>query len=423
MNSKYLLFLCCVIPTFLMFSNYLWLSVNKIEKSWKEFETKVLKHISEDSICKSLISINTSYFSDLKESIDFERSLKGFKKSKLGLPSLYNDFISELSKRWPNSYEIKNFHSTTSDGFRFNKKDLLTNITTWPFADCKVHPYTAEDFKTCAVDHKMKTGKPLRISFLGDSVIRYIMEEMVRFSKDILNVRYGNKTEGELDKFLEIFFFDKKFKSNLNLIGKNVEFRLYWAPYLIKNRTKLYNGRMQGARDLLYEWANVLEDNVKDPIPNILYIGTGLWNFKFQPSFEAMSNYIAMIKEIAPFLQKISKRTQIIWHVHPTYYRVGKISSEPWHSILAWMNQLSYLNLGHIKNIWFWDTLAIIMSKEKSNCRKLVNLIKNTLLFPLEFQCHDPCHPGVESRKQGVNLILNVLCNPILRFQDEYCCK
>ncbi|KAL7648364.1 UNVERIFIED_CONTAM: hypothetical protein RMT77_000270 [Armadillidium vulgare] len=378
-------------------------------------------YISKTDSCKSLISINTKWLSDLRDKDkNFASVLESFQKSKNGLPYLPDKFLFEAAKELNNSYSLYSL----KDKISFYFTDIWSSIRKWPFSPCNVFQYEPQDVKQCFDRYSVITQNRLRIAFLGDSMIRPIMEEIVKYVIDEVKLRHCNSSEDVRDAFLEDYFLDKKFKSNICLHGNGIELRLYWASYIMNPVSKNGSSKYQGAKEILYSWALKKEDPRIDPIPDILYIGTGMWNFKLVGNVDdGIDDHLKHVNELFPLLDKISQRTQIFWHVHPTFLYLKKFSAFFRDSGLHWMNQISYMNLFKNEKIWFWETLAVFSVKEKLQCVNLINAFESSRILPFQFRCHEVDHPGLAARRTGINMIFNVACNRILNIKENHCCQ
>ncbi|KAL7648389.1 UNVERIFIED_CONTAM: hypothetical protein RMT77_000295 [Armadillidium vulgare] len=394
----------------------------------KEYEEDSVRELLPINIgCKSLISINSASINTLrKKSINFEKLLNDFRHStRRRLPVIAaNKFLFEISKTLQSEFRVESLKVGEKLNFSFEFNNSWSSSNRWPFSSCDSFQYKPKDVGRCFTEFQRSHNKTLRIAFVGDSMIRSVLEGIVLFIKDEVKLKHFNISEDLKETFKPTYFIDKKFKRNIVLANEGIEFRFYWATYIMQNANPNESSKLQGAKELLQKWAYQNEHQHTDPVPDILYIGTGMWNFTLgDNTLQTLDEHIVMIKQLNLLLDKISKRTLILWHIHPTYlwFTTHKVSLRE--EGLSWMNQLAYLYLSKNDKIWLWDSYAAFALKEKLECQDLVNVFENKSVMPQQFRCFDSLHPGIAAQRVAVNMIFNVACNRVLGIKGSYCCQ
>lgn len=334
------------------------------------------------------------------------------------------NFMFDLARYIPTSYHLDFQTRHKFENHSESKKNMSEIFTAKPlpvlfqngFVSCDVFNYSVSDIKKCTNSFKITTGQPLRIYFIGDSIIRVIMEEIVRQTHAELRLKFKGPFELNLKKN----FLDHKLKINIPISGDGIEYRLYWAPFLEKNRNP-NNVASQGIKDLLKLWAN--EDNYtklqEHPLPDIIYMGTGYWKSTRMNNLASIEEYLEGLRVLKDSILKISQKVRILWHFHHLvekwmFYILNPVGS------LSTMNQISWLKFVSSR-VWIWESLAAFQVKEKKEC---LFYSKNNLthLLPMSWTCSDVVHPGKITSQFGVNMIWNLACNRMLGLKKNFCC-
>lgn len=387
-----------------------------------------------DCQCQSLFTLNACNNDD-------SPNMNGIPIKKTKWRSLMNEFnryrqgdeyvniqesLFDLIRYIPKSYNVDftlhndstNNRNVTSQN---NKRFIIIKPQRVPFQNgfvsCGVYNYTAPEIGKCVRKFKSQFGRPLRIYFMGESIIRNIMEEIIRLTQDELDLKLGNSFKLNIAEI----FLDQKVKVNVLISGEGIEFRLYWAPYLEKkiNSNKRW---FQGAKDILESWANgVYIENFTHPIPDILYIGSGFWDAAQQSSIDSINTFAKTQQVLKEILIKLSKKVRILWRFHHIvenweFNLINNIIPA-----LNYMNQLSWRDFKH-SNIWIWETLSAFTTKEKLECsyyKKSKILLK---YLPPPWKCFDSTHPGKMASQFAINMIWNLACNRVSALKENFCC-
>lgn len=355
--------------------------------------------------------------------------MKSLEEFRNGGSVLMDEVLLHLARYVPQSFVLKlPFKNEASELKRkLYEKVVTSNETKLPiktkivlthtgFPSCSVHQYSPLDVVRCANLFQDDHNRPLRIYFVGDSMIRSIMEEMVQETHKHLNFTFINGSQITLN--VEEHFLDQKLKMNIPLRGNGLELRLYWAPNLEANETSL-NSKMEGAKTLLENLVyGTAQELYKNPLPDILYIGGGIWDAIGESPLDATEGTINRMNSLLSLLERLSKKVQILWHFHPL---LKKWMKKPviHEGSLQLSNQVHWLYLKKLR-IWIWDSLGPLSTREMFDCRRLQELgVLESL--PSEWKCLDKVHPGKFVRKSGANMLWNLACNKILNLKDKCC--
>ncbi|XP_045131127.1 uncharacterized protein LOC123516093 [Portunus trituberculatus] len=284
-----------------------------------------------------------------------------------------------------------------------------------PLLPCALHHYAPQDVATCARRHLAATGSPLRLAFVGDSLVRNTLQEMVRSTRGALHYRVEGGDEDEALRFLDM---PAKYDTPVQADGLDLSF--HWSAFLHKPRN-FTDVTHQGARDLLEAWAaGRAGPRAGDgPPPNVVCASSGMWDTSLEDDDEAVEGFVNTLNVMGPVLQALARRVRVLWHVH------GPI--KPWlatrgvpNAALDMMNVASWKRLGG-GDVWLWDSRTVLALRQYTECRALHRAGLDALV-PREWGCRDFQHPGKDVERAAVNMIWNLACNARLALHHSHCC-
>lgn len=400
---------------------------------WKKNQ-KVSKQnfFPSDCKCQSLFTLNACNNSNPPNmngiqipKAKWQIFMKQINKYRQGEPVEFHKIFFDLARYLKNSYYIeyqpkKQSPKSNKSRIQANKGSSFIKPQQVPFQNglvsCGVYRYTTPEIGKCVKKFKRQFGEPLRIYFMGESIIRNIMEEFIRQTRDELNLKIDKSFHLNIEKLL-----GKKIKVNVVVAGEGIEYRFYWSPFLEKNKN-LNDPWQQGAKDVLEFWANNTRKYLKNsthPMPDILYIGDGFWNANQNSNVESLDIYVNEQQILKKLLIKLSKEVQILWRFH--HMVEGWAKRDPnIITALNFMNQISWTEFKHSK-VWIWETLSLFTTKEKREC-SYYKISKLQNFLPLSWKCYDDEHPGKIAVQYAFTAIWNLACNRILDLKQNLCC-
>ena len=326
------------------------------------------------------------------------------------LHSIYKD----LSKYFSSGYKVTwNLNSTFLQSSVAPKKSLFnakysTSLDeTLPYIPCSLAAYPTLNVKSCIENINKHLKRSLRIAFVGDSVARLLLEDLVRDYKKVFDFHFA---DSRYNLTLEEHFLDHKIKDSIPIFGRGLQLRFYWAPFLERS-TKQVKNQHPGAKEHLVRWAeNTAKEN---DFPDLLILSSGMWSFSHYDYSEAFDNHLNMLNKLRSTLQKLARETKTLWLAMPPIKpwlekKYLKSSSD---FIIEIINTLTKHFLRHTE-IWFWDSLNPIIYKEINECHSFLYMqSKHNVHIPEEWRCSNFCHGGRRAMSMGVKLLWNLLCN------------
>ncbi|CAL4078384.1 unnamed protein product [Meganyctiphanes norvegica] len=378
---------------------------------------------TKDCNCKSLFTIGACGIDKLEDVMPFDTgwktALSGLNAARKYANMEMMPHLATLARYLPQLFTL---NVTLEDDDRFSLNLNTTpsrSMTKLPFVSCNIHQYTSDEVDRCTKEYKRLTGEPLRVAFVGDSRIRNTMQQMIRKLHAKVALKAGNE---DIDMDLSTFL-DTKVKLNLPIRGDAIELRLHWSAYLDEVRVvDQLDPRVahQGARDLLEAWVYGNFTEKDGPPPHLIYMSNGLWETNMNDDDVAVEESMTTMKTMRPLLNKLSRMSQILWHMHGPFKDWIAIRNKPTYA-LDMMNRMSWKYLRDT-NIWLWDTRTVLTLKERTECQALheANLTRKV---PWYWGCSDFQHAGMDVEDATGNMIWNLACNKILNFSPDKCCS
>ncbi|KAF5901224.1 N-acetylneuraminate 9-O-acetyltransferase, partial [Clarias magur] len=240
----------------------------------------------------------------------------------------------------------------------------------WQPYGCMMHKYKSIEAKAC-LNNK-------RIAFIGDSRVRQLFYSFVQ----IINAEIreeGNKHEN-------IPFTDRESSVNVDFL---------WHAE-VNNSLK----------EQLTSWT---EPSSK---PDVIIIGAATWSIKLHSgSSESLLQYKANLTSIAAPLEKLTEHSEIFWVVQGPVHE--KVLSE---------NRKMITN----EQIDLYNAAALsTLNGSKRNAKARVKFLQASRQAAMETitQSEDGLHLPVSARNVGAMVLMNSICNNILKPIDGSCCQ
>ncbi|KAM6903155.1 N-acetylneuraminate (7)9-O-acetyltransferase [Lycodopsis pacificus] len=241
----------------------------------------------------------------------------------------------------------------------------------WQPYGCMMHKYKSIEAKICLAEK--------RVAFVGDSRIRQLFYSFVKII-DPERREDGNKHE---DISFEVA------SSSLN-----VDFLWYpEANHLMKER--------------LISWTN--EGSAK---PDVVILGAATWSIKLHSgSSETLQQYKVNLTAIAAHLEKLADHAEVYW-----------VLQDPVNEAVLSENRKMITN----QQLELYNEAAVdVLNGSKRNGRSRVKVLAASRQAALETiaQSDDGLHLPESTRNVGAMVLMNSLCNKLLRPIDGSCCQ
>ncbi|XP_054461397.1 N-acetylneuraminate 9-O-acetyltransferase isoform X3 [Anoplopoma fimbria] len=254
---------------------------------------------------------------------------------------------------------------------RLLSKGRYLGENVWQPYGCMMHKYKSIEAKTCLAEK--------RVAFVGDSRIRQLFYSFIKII-DPERREDGNKHE------------DISFEVETSSV--NVDF--LWYPEA--------NNSM---KERLISWTH--EGSAK---PDVVILGAATWSIKLHSgSSETLEQYKANLTAIAVHLEKLADHGEVYWVLQDPVNE--EVLSENRKMITN--QQLELYN----------EVAADVLNSSKRNGRSRVKLLAASRQAALETitQSDDGLHLPESTRNVGAMVLMNSLCNKLLRPIDGSCCQ
>nr|XP_019946256.1 PREDICTED: CAS1 domain-containing protein 1 [Paralichthys olivaceus] len=241
----------------------------------------------------------------------------------------------------------------------------------WQPYGCMMHKYKSIEAKTCLADK--------RVAFVGDSRIRQLFYSFVKII-DPERREDGNKHE-------DISFEEESSSVNVDFL---------WYPEA--------NNSM---KERLISWTH--EASVK---PDVVILGAATWSIKLHSgSSETLQQYKVNLTAIALHLERLADHGEVYWVLQDPVNE--EVLSENRKMITN--QQLELYN----------EAAANVLNSSKRSGRSRVKLLAASRQAALETiaQSDDGLHLPESTRNVGAMVLINSVCNKLLRPIDGSCCQ
>ncbi|KAL7381853.1 hypothetical protein ABVT39_012362 [Epinephelus coioides] len=241
----------------------------------------------------------------------------------------------------------------------------------WQPYGCMMHKYKSIEAKTCLAKKQ--------VAFIGDSRIRQLFYSFIKII-DPAQREDGNKHE-------DISFDDERSSVNVKFL---------WYPEA--------NNSM---KERLISWT--YEGSAK---PDVVILGAATWSIKLHSgSSESLQKYKLNLTTIAVHLDKLAEHGEVYWVLQDPVNE--EVLSESRKVITN--SQLEMYN----------DAAVDVLNSSKRYGRSRVKLLAASRQAALETisQSVDGLHLPESTRNVGAMVLMNSLCNKIIRPIDGSCCQ
>ncbi|XP_034748175.1 N-acetylneuraminate 9-O-acetyltransferase [Etheostoma cragini] len=241
----------------------------------------------------------------------------------------------------------------------------------WQPYGCMMHKYKSIEAKTCLAEK--------RVAFVGDSRIRQLFYSFIKII-DPERREDGNKHE-------DIPFEDESSSVNVDFL---------WYPEA--------NNSM---KERLTSWTH--EGSTK---PDVVILGAATWSIKLRSgSSETLVQYKTNLTAIAVHLEKLADHGEVYW-----------VLQDPVNEEVLSENRKMITN----QQLELYNEVAVgVLNGSKRNTRSRVKLLAASRQAALETitQSDDGLHLPESTRNVGAMILMNSVCNKLLRPIDGSCCQ
>ncbi|XP_063596143.1 uncharacterized protein LOC134773003 [Penaeus indicus] len=226
-------------------------------------------------------------------------------------------------------------------------------------------------------------------------------------------------------------------ESDVALESYELRVTLVWAPLASAVVSPLAEERMRV--DKLKEWEK------QEVIPDVIVVGFGTWMMlmkKFKDELVPYTEAEYLVRPIVSQLTHLAARTPVLWW-HQSRYRwfnfEDNIAGEEkedllWHKKVD-INQFSdgipfmdaWLWLTSLRGtgMWQWDSTVPFNLANHRECLRLRSsgLAEEKIYYGKWWNCQDVHHSSYETNADEIQMLLNLLCNPYLAPDSQYCCS
>ncbi|KAG7175059.1 uncharacterized protein LOC121858707 [Homarus americanus] len=389
--------------------------------SWRLNSSRFRVQLPDTCECRSMFTVGACGLEGVAEmragDAAWVRAVKGLGIARTQLDETMMPHLATLARYMPQVFTANVTSATAASSHVKIEADphLTRAATSLPFLPCEVHLYTPAEVLTCTRRYLAHTGAPLRIAFVGDSRVRNTMQQMIRGTLHHLQYRLEGDTHAMNDT---LGFLDSKAKVNIPVVGDGLHLRLHWSTFLHRQRQPDDVSR-QGARDLLEAWASGTPGPQDGPVPDIIYVTSGLWDTSMSSGDEAVSDFMYTLQVMTPILNKLARRSRVLWHVHGPIKAWLAIREVP-NGALDMINRAAWAKLGH-GGVWLWDSHTVMMLRQHTECRAL-HQAGLAPLTPTSWGCRDFQHAGKDVEDGATNMLWNLACNALLHLPQHHCC-
>ncbi|XP_051245734.1 N-acetylneuraminate 9-O-acetyltransferase [Dicentrarchus labrax] len=241
----------------------------------------------------------------------------------------------------------------------------------WQPYGCMMHKYKSIEAKTCLAEK--------RVAFVGDSRIRQLFYSFIKVI-DPERREDGNKHE-------DISFEDESSSLNVDFL---------WYPEA--------NNSM---KERLISWTH--EASAK---PDVVILGAATWSIKLHSgSSETLQQYKVNLTALAVHLEKLADHGEVYW-----------VLQDPVNEEVLSDNRKMITN----QQLELYNEAAVdVLNSSKRNSRSRVKLLAASRQAAMETitQSDDGLHLPESTRNVGAMILMNSVCNKLLRPIDGSCCQ
>ncbi|KAE8282125.1 N-acetylneuraminate 9-O-acetyltransferase [Larimichthys crocea] len=241
----------------------------------------------------------------------------------------------------------------------------------WQPYGCMMHKYKSIEAKTCLAEK--------RVAFVGDSRIRQLFYSFIKII-DPERRENGNKHE-------DISFEDESSSVNVDFL---------WYPEA--------NNSM---KERLISWTR--EASAK---PDVVILGVATWSIKLHSgSSETLQQYRVNLTAMAVYLDRLADHGEVYW-----------VLQDPVNEDVLSDNRRMITN----QQLELYNEAAVdVLNSSKRNSRSRVKLLAASRQAAIETitQSGDGLHLPESTMNVGAMVLMNSVCNKLLRPIDGSCCQ
>nr|XP_027239244.1 uncharacterized protein LOC113830238 [Penaeus vannamei] len=225
--------------------------------------------------------------------------------------------------------------------------------------------------------------------------------------------------------------------SDVPLESYELRVTLVWAPLASVVHSPLTSEKMKINK--LKEWEK------QEVIPDVIVVGFGTWMLLMKKTKDELVPYTEaehLIRPLVSQLTHLSARTRVLWW-HQSRYRwfnfendiagndvetflwQKKIDMNQFSDGIPFMDAWLWLTSLRGTGMWQWDSTVPFNLANHRECLLLRSsgLHEENMYFGRWWNCQDVHHSSYETNQDEIQMLLNLLCNPYLAPDSQYCCS
>ncbi|MPC24776.1 hypothetical protein E2C01_017870 [Portunus trituberculatus] len=286
-----------------------------------------------------------------------------------------------------------------------------------PYVPCEIAPYTDPASVAACFRARLAHQDTLWIFFMGDSKIRYLFFEFLARSDDelqyLVKLENGTKSFAEIDR--------KNFKLKVDMEASSTKLPGLLVSFQFREFNDEMGSKIRGSAEVkqLARWAAGQE-----ALPHLLVISKTTRVIMTSQSRRKMFTAHGKLRLFsmshgdpaydwgeAVFLHYLRRDSR---HFPPPS-RHGRHVSQPRDHLVPDMED---------SGVWWWDTTLPLSLAENRECEELYlrGLEHSPTYSSYILKCTDDIHAGGVTLGDQVTMLLNLVCNSVLRARDGLCC-
>ncbi|CAG0888565.1 unnamed protein product [Darwinula stevensoni] len=277
------------------------------------------------------------------------------------------------------------------------------------YPHCSFKRFRSSETKTC-LHARRSSGLSAKFLFVGDSRVRNRFTALLNLSREMdIIVNYNRKDWVRLDDYL---YPMKRVHDDIEAQSRKdhgVRFKFLWAPNFTEPIFLYLKGILKVPTTF---W------------PAVVVVGGGMWDVahltKNQSTISMEQNFLESLDKLAPLLQSLAKHIPVIWQLQDPIkdWRISRLHR---------LNTLASSHLSSLApRVLLWDTTWPLAWEYILACSRLIragNAEAQEEAKSWRWWCHDRIHVGFHVLMQYGEILLNLLCNAVMKTDPGDCCR
>ena len=222
--------------------------------------------------CQTMFTVdqgcNSSSADNIREKPAYKHSLTPL-GSKLGYAESYTGNLQKRSRHIPQQYKLLTFNRNKTMGI--NNGIVLHQHAPFPDRSCREIVYLDEPKKKCLVEYAQRSGRSIKLMFIGDSYARILMSYFLYSLSSAMSVKPNQKRE-------IIALRKRKSLKPWSMSLPYMRVTLYPFPHLYVDNDVPKDPIAHLCSSLTHTYA-------RSRLPDVLVVSAGLWSATFTYDF------------------------------------------------------------------------------------------------------------------------------------------